>query len=165
MKGEIAAAGLSLLVLAGASGLGFYSGKKVTDASWTIRWSESEVIANKRIAEIQEQERSHKAKVAALEAQLAQVETEYEKALADLAADYARRVQSSEARASTYRGWAEAGTSERERLADHAARLDAALTEGRELVKEFRISLGQCQRDLKALGQQINMDRSLIGEK
>ena len=66
--------------------------------------------------------------------------------------------------AARYRLWSEASTSERDRLANHAAKLDASLAEGREVVAEFRVALGQCQRDLKALGEQITLDRELIGE-
>jgi hypothetical protein len=95
---------------------------------------------------------------------LKDAEAEYEQAIADLRTDYALKLQSSDNLATSYHKWAEANSGEQSRLADHAANLDRSLTEGRELVKKFRIALGKCERDLKELGKQIAIDRDLIGE-
>ena len=99
-----------------------------------------------------------------LEAKLKEAETRYEEALAAVSLEFGGWLRQSEDRAIRYRGWAEGQSDQREHLANYAAQLDASLAEGRGLVAEFRVALGQCQRDLRALGEQIVIDRGLIGE-
>lgn len=64
-------------------------------------------------------------------------EKEYEKALADAATHFADGVRKSDNRAEWYRKQAQAGTTEQNRLAEHAARLDQSLVEGKAVAAEL----------------------------
>lgn len=155
---------LSATVLGGVSTWAYRKGVGVTQQAWdreraTLLAAAMEVEQDNRA-----KERAHNLETAALEARLREAEANYEEALAAVRTDYGNWLRQSEDRATRYRGWAEGESGQREHLANYAAQLDASLAEGRELVAEFRVALGQCQRDLRALGEQIAMDRNLIGE-
>lgn len=70
---------------------------------------------------------------------------EHENFVADLRNEFSNRMLQSEKRGNIYRARAESAGAECRQLAEHAARLDRSLTEGRELVKEFRADLEQCR--------------------
>ena len=155
---------LSALVLGGVSTWAYRKGVATTQQAWdreraTLLAAAMEVEQDNRA-----KERAHNLETATLEARLRDAEAKYEEALAGVRTDYGNWMRQSENRATRYRGWAEGQSDQREHLANYAAQLDASLAEGRELVAEFRVALGQCQRDLRALGEQIVIDRGLIGE-
>lgn len=155
---------LSATVLGGVSTWAYRKGVETTQQAWdreraTLLAAALEVEQDNRA-----KERAHNLETAALEARLREAEANYEEALAAVRTDYGNWLRQSEDRATRYRGWAEGESDQREYLANYAAQLDASLAEGRELVAEFRVALGQCQRDLRALGEQIVLDRGLIGE-
>jgi hypothetical protein len=158
---------LSVTVLGGVSTWaywkGFSSGSISVQRSWDKERSVLLAAAMKVEQDNRKKEEAHRTVTLALESSLKEAEAQYEETIAVLRSDYAKRLQSSDERAARYRGWSEASSGERDRLADHATNLDRSLTEGRELVKEFRVALGKCERNLKALGEQITMDRDLIG--
>lgn len=83
-------------------------------------------------------------------------------AITDLNREHSLRMQVSADRAKVYQRLSQAGPSQCEYLAGHAAKLDASLEEGRGLVKEFRATLGQREDQLKLLGSQILADRKLM---
>lgn len=89
-------------------------------------------------------------------------ETAHKTALSEQRADYLNRLFHSEGRARVYREQAEGEQLERERLASHAAELDRALEEGRQLVRELRTTLGLRESQLRLLGEQILADRALL---
>ena len=150
--------------LTGSFYTGWVSGKANVQTAWNIERSTLAAAANKVEQENRNKEQAHYQETLALTEQLKREKAEYEKALADLESDYTRRMQLSEERAARYREWAEAGDTERGGLADHAARLDIALTEGRALVEELWETVRQRERELRALGEQIITDRRLFGE-
>jgi len=156
---------LSALVLGGVSSWSYKKGAENTQQAWDRERATLLAEALKIEQSNRQKESAHRLETIALENRLKEAEARYEEAIAAIHADYDRRLRSSDERATRYRSWAETNSGERDRLADHAAQLDKSLTEGRELVKEFRVALGQCERDLKALGEQIAMDRGLIGEE
>lgn len=150
--------------LTGSFYTGWTSGKNVIQDAWntekqTLLAAANEVISKNKLAE-----QAHRAETESLKEKLKDAQAEYETNIAAIHADYAGRLQSSEERAARYREWSEAGTSERANLADHAAQLDAALTEGRALVEELWETVRQRERELRALGEQILSDRRLIGD-
>ena len=65
--------------------------------------------------------------------------------VSNLRNEFSARMLESENRGRIYRERAEAAGAECRALAEHTARLDQSLTEGRELVKEFREDLEQCR--------------------
>lgn len=159
---------LSASVLGGVSTWAYWkghaSGSSFVQQAWDKERATLLAAALKVEQDNRAKERAHNLETAALEARLREAEANYEEALAAVRTDYGNWLRQSEDRATRYRGWAEGESGQREHLANYAAQLDASLAEGRELVAEFRVALGQCQRDLRALGEQIAMDRGLIGE-
>lgn len=159
---------LSASVLGGVSTWAYWKGHSSGSNSVQQAWDKERATLLAEAVKVEQDNRAketaHRVHTSALEAKLKEAEAQYEEALAAVRADFSGWLRASEGRAARYREWSEANSGERDRLADHAAGLDASLAEGRELVAEFRVALGQCQRDLKALGEQIALDRDLIGE-
>ena len=155
---------LSASVLGGVSTWGYKKGAASIQQQWDRERATLLAEALKVEQDNRAKETAHKVQTSALEAKLREAEAQYEEALASVRSDFGGWMRASDERATRYREWSEASASERDRLADHAAKLDASLAEGREVVAEFRVALGQCQRDLRALGEQITLDRELIGE-
>jgi hypothetical protein len=89
----------------------------------------------------------------------------FEADLAALRVDYDKRLLLSSQRAGVYQRLAEGGTAERTSLASYAARLDSSLEEGRSLVRELRTTLGQRDRQIEALSDQIRSDRKLFTQQ
>lgn len=85
-------------------------------------------------------------------------------AIAALGRVHGQRLLRSTERASVYQRLSEAGPTERSGLASHAAELDRSLEEGRSLVAELGITLGQREQEIRLLGQQITSDRKVMGE-
>lgn len=159
---------LSASVLGGVSTWAYWKGHASGSSSVQQEWDQERATLLAAALKVEQDNRAketaHKIETAALEAKLHDAEVQYEEALAAVRLEFGSWMRQSEDRSARYRGWAEGESSERRRLADYTTQLDASLAEGRELVAEFRVALGQCQRDLKALGEQITMDRDLIGD-
>ena len=155
---------LSASVLGGVSTWAYWKGQASIQQDWDRERATMLAAALEVEQDNRAKERAHRLETAALEAKLKEAEANYEEALAAVRSDFAGWLRQSEDRAARYRGWAEGQSDQREHLANYTAQLDASLAEGRELVAEFRVALGQCQRDLRALGEQIVIDRGLIGE-
>lgn len=155
---------LSASVLGGVSTWAYWKGAASIQQEWDRERATLLAAAMKVEQDNRAKENAHRLETAALETKLREAEAKYEEALAAVTAEFGGWLRQSEERATRYRGWAEGESGQRERLADYTAQLDASLAEGRALVAEFRVALGQCQRDLKALGEQITMDRDLIGD-
>lgn len=85
---------------------------------------------------------------------------EHEDFIADLRDEFSDRMLQSEKRGNIYRARAESAGAECRQLAEHAARLDQSLTEGRELVKEFRADLEQCRVSAHIFTDIIMNDRN-----
>lgn len=160
---------LSASLLGGVSTWAYWKGHSSGSATVQQKWDRERAVLLAAALEFKQdtakRETAHRIETSALEGQLREAEAEYEKALYTVHDKYADWVQLSESRSANYRRWAEGESSQRERLADYTEKLDRSLSEGRSLVEEFRLSLGQCERDIKALGEQIKMDRLLIGTK
>lgn len=162
---KVAIAILSLGIVAGVSSYkGYEYGSGQVQAAWDAETARLNKLALEKEQENKRKEQEHREALTSLEEEIRKGKEEYEKAIADIESDYDRRMRASEDRSTTYRRWAEASASEQRNLADHAARLDQALTEGRSLVEELRGVVRQREREIKQLGTQLLLDRSLIGE-
>lgn len=159
---------LSAAMLGGVSIWAYQKGHSSGSSVIQQKWDSERALLLSAALKVEQDNRSREAahliETGALEFRLRETEAEYEKALATVRIDFGNWMRSSEQRGASYRNWAEGISGERERLADHAERLDQSLSKGRELVAEFSVALKQCQRDLKSLGEQISIDRNLIGE-
>lgn len=93
---------------------------------------------------------------------LKDVKSEYEGDINTINNDYVIRLLKSEERADFYRNQAKQGSDGLRDLADHAAKLDKSLEEGRSLVKELRATLKLREEQLITMGHIINNDRSKL---
>lgn len=158
-----------LLVLFGALSWGAYAwaynrGAASVQTQWDRAREAQQVAATKLQLEYAGKEAVHRQNLERVTDALNQANTKHEQALVALRADFARRLQSSEARAGVYQRQAEAGPAQCRDLASHAARLDQSLEEGRSLVWELRATLGQRDQQIRLLGTQLLNDRQLLSD-
>ena len=149
---------LLIIVLLG-SGFGFLWGySNGVDATYT-KWVQVEQGYQAQVAELQEAkkeaEHQFKTKEGELNERIKQDQNAHDAAIAAATRDFTERLRKSEGRAKAYADMSQAGTIERAALADHAAKLDQSLEEGRHLVRELRETLGQREREIKTLGEHI----------
>ena len=78
-------------------------------------------------------------------------------------ADAHRLQRDADRRADRYRAMSKASETERDRLAGHAAGLDASLAEGRLLAEELRATLVDRDNRIRLLADTIRADRILCG--
>lgn len=131
-----------------------------------VKW-DAEKLAQKEAmdavkVQLQTREEAHKIETEAIKKSLKEAQNAYQTALDNARNDYSVRLRSSEARGDLYQRAAEGSASERRDLASHAARLDAALEEGRNLEREYRATLGLRDQQIRDLSQQILSDRKLF---
>ena len=135
---------------------------------------------NKTYSKWLEYERAYQQQVRELEAALANAEQQFNEkeialnerineskaahdaAIATATRTFTERLRKSEGRAKTYADMSQASADERSALADHAAKLDQSLEEGRHLVREFRETLGQRDREIMLLVEHIQNVYQLI---
>lgn len=158
----------SLLIAAIASFIGaiFFLGSHMKDVEWQAKWNKAEVERQEAIdavkTEYRTKEEAHAVEASRLQTQIADQARLHQVALAAVRAELDKRVRSSEQRALVYQRQAEADPAQCRDLADHAARLDGSLEQGRSLVQELRLTLGQRDNEIRSLSQQINADRQLF---
>lgn len=132
------------------------------------QWNEEKVQYQKEIlrltSEYEKKEEEHRNENTRITQELYKAYTEYQVAMSSLTGSYAIKLQQSQDRVSIYQCQAEGGEFERRSLASYAARLDNALTEGIQLVRELRETIRIYEQQLTLLGQQIQNDRHLIVE-
>lgn len=154
--------GATALALWGTYSLGSSSG----EASVQKKWDDQKIAdlreANRLKDENALKEAKHRTEVDDLQKELRDAKSSHESELARIDAEYADRLRKSEGRAAIYQRQAEGGAAQCRSLASHAARLDASLEEGRQLVEELRATLGLRDRQLIQLGEQIKADRRLF---
>lgn len=108
-----------------------------------------------------EKERLHVAETSKIRTDLANRESQYDRDLALLRADYAVSLRDSEQRAARYRALADAGPDQCRSLAGYTAQLDGSLVEGRSVVEELRSTLELRDSQLRLVGSQLLSDRQL----
>lgn len=104
----------------------------------------------------------HKSKVEELTNELQTSTDKFQTTLNGYRLDYDKRMQLATNRAGVYQRQAQGTAAERDSLAEHAARLDRSLEEGRSLVRELRATLGQREVTIRSLGGIILSDRTLL---
>lgn len=77
-------------------------------------------------------------------------------------ADAERMQRGAEGRALRYRAMSEASAAERDRLASHAAQLDASLAEGRVVAEQLRAAVVERDGQIQLLADTIRADRQLF---
>ncbi len=144
--------------------LGSSPGKQVEKAKWDNQPAPQQTAINNLRIDYARKQSVHQQAVTALENELDKGKQHYEKALADLDARYTQRLRIAEQRAIVYQRQATGSPADARDLASNAARLAASLEEGRQLVEEFRTTLGLREDQLRRLGALIQADRQLFTE-
>lgn len=142
--------------------LGSSYGESKIQAEWTAEKLEYSREVNRLQAQVRTKEQEHATETSHLQSQIAEQTRVHTLALAAVRTQLGDRLRTSEARAGVYQRQAEAGPAECRSLADHAAKLDRALEEGRGLVQELGLTLGQRENDIRSLSDQIRSDRKLF---
>lgn len=127
----------------------FLVGMKIGADMQSAKYTKEKMRIQEQTAELIQQYRErveeHTKKQLELVQELNDVKQQHQTIVSNLRSEFSARMLESENRGKIYRNRAEAAGSECRALAEHAARLDRSLTEGRELVKEFRADLEQCR--------------------
>lgn len=143
---------------------GHKAGELKVQTAWDLDRAKRDRATNVLLVKLREKDQQSASETVRISNDLSKTLDDAARAIADAHAASNRRLRDSEARARLYSGYAEAGPTERANLASHAAQLDKSLEEGRGLVEEFRITLGQRDREVVLLGQQIVSDRKAVSE-
>ncbi len=130
------------------------------------RWDQQTKERNDKITQLEKEyaglQALHAQRVQELTDELETSSANYAATLAQYQYDFAVRLQQSQTRAGIYQRQAQGSSAERDRLAEHAARLDESLEEGRQLVREFGETVRQRDRTIRSLGIMIQTDRQLF---
>lgn len=106
----------------------------------------------KQQVENQQKEQAFNETINNLTVNLTETRIRYENTVNKLKSTHANELLKSEQRAELYKRYAEANKAKQRALAEHTARLDRSLTEGRELVKQLTETIRTRDAQLRALG-------------
>ena len=106
----------------------------------------------KQQVENQQKEQAFNETINNLTANLTETRIRYENTVNKLKSTHANELLKSEQRAELYKRYSEADKAKQRALAEHTARLDRSLTEGRELVKQLTETIRTRDAQLRALG-------------
>lgn len=161
-------AGLLSVLVVGSYGLTYKFGMMSGAVVVSKEWQKDNKLRNDAVAEIKQEfaakEALHKQKTQEVNDELAQATTQHAAALAALRADLTVRMQHSENRAGIYQRQSQGSAAERDRLAEHAAKLDRTIEEGRSLVTELGATVKQRDATIRALSIMVLNDRTLLTE-
>ncbi len=142
-------------------------GKDTGETKVNLEWKKEKEATNQRIqdlmVDIGVREQKHRNEATRIAEELENSNAKFQADIADMRADYDKRLRESNARADIYQRLSKAGPAQQERLAGYATRLDGSLAEGRSVVKELRATIEQRDRELRLLGAQIIAYRTLMG--
>lgn len=153
---------LSLLVLFVCVLVGYMYGKDSVQEQWDKQKLTDALNVQKLQQDYKEKEKTHTQITEELRREIKELEHNYKASIDNARDEYVSRLRDSETRASIYKRQAESGTIEHRNLANYAAELDKSLERGRDLVRRLRITLGQREREIGILSQQIHADRSIL---
>ena len=106
----------------------------------------------KQQVENQQKEQAFNETINNLTVNLTETRISYENTVNKLKSTHANELLKSEQRAELYKRYSEADKAKQRALAEHTARLDRSLTEGRELVKQLTEAIRIRDAQLRALG-------------
>lgn len=148
-----------LIVALLGSGFGYLWGHNNGVNTTYAEWMEYEQAYQQQVRELEaaltKAEQQFNEKEVALNERIEKDKAAYDAAIAAATRTFTERLRKSEGRAKTYADMSQASADERAALADHAAKLDRSLEEGRHLVRELRETLGQREREITMLGEHI----------
>jgi len=158
-------AAVAVLIAAGSGALGYGTGHSNGAASVQQKWDGADTKQAK--AETAQATTSRTKESTHADNITAAVDT-YQAAQAPAATDAAERLaraerlqRTAEGRAAQYLAMSKAGDAERDRLAGHAARLDASLADGRRVAEQLRATVVERDQQIHLLADVIRADRAL----
>lgn len=161
-KGNTTTAVLALILLLGSLFLSYTYGKsnvqKKWDAATAVQKSEYDSLQGR----YDQAAKQHRLEITELKIELTNKKAEYEKSINSNRVVYDKRLLDSKKREAIYKSQSQGGAIECGDLANHAARLDSSLEEGRYLVRDLGATLRQREIEIKALAGQITSDRKLF---
>lgn len=140
---------------------GYTAGQNATQILWDKEKKEQKEAIQKTELAFKEAEKSYLITIGKLNDEIKVSKETYQNELNSIESEFALRLQQSDKRASIYQRQAQGGASECRSLANHAARLDSTLEEGRAVVRELSEVVRLRDRELVLLSKQILADRSL----
>lgn len=168
MSPRVAEIILGLVIFALSYG-GFKCGQKLTEAEFQITQTKERLATYQEYAALlralEKREREHEKAVLELKNETIRAQELFETTLHNYRSTYELRLRASEQRSEVYRNQAQSGATACRNLADHAARLDRTIEEGRAVVREFGETLRLRDQQLVILGKQIHTDRLLLEEE
>ena len=111
-----------------------------------------------------EQEKKYQKQTEKLVVQISEAKESYNKKLLVIEHDYARKLHESEQRASVYKQMSRDTNNSCNSLADHSAKLDRSLTEGREVVRQLRAIIELRDSQLRDCGKQFQLIGTVNGK-
>lgn len=127
----------------------FLCGMKIGADIQSTKYTKEKMKIQEQTAELIQQYRErveeHAKRQLDLIQELNDAKQRHQTIVSNLRSEFSVRMLESENRGKIYRNRAEAAGAECRALAEHTTRLDRSLTEGRELVKQFRADLEQCR--------------------
>lgn len=166
MTAPITLAAAAVLIAAGAALPAYWIGDENGAARVQQRWDSS---TTQQAQAKTDQLTTTRSKEAGHASQITQAVDNYQAARAPAAADSAARIadaqrlqRDSESRALRFLAMSKASEAERDRLASHAARLDASLAEGRVVAEQLRATVVERDAQLRLLADIIRADRALF---
>jgi hypothetical protein len=167
MTTPITLAAAAVLIAAGAALPAYRTGHQNGAATVQQRWdSENTQQAQAKTDQLT----NTRSKEAGHASQITQAIDDFQGARAPAADDSAVRVadaqrlqRASESRALRFLAMSKASDAERDRLASHAARLDASLAEGRVVAEQLRATVVERDAQVRLLADIIRADRTLFG--
>lgn len=155
-----------LIVALLGSGFGYLWGHSNGVSATYTKWLEYERAYQQQVQELEaaiaSAEQQFNEKEVELNERIKEDKAAHDAAIAAATRTFTERLRKSEGRAKTYAAMSQASADERAALADHAAKLDQSLEEGRHLVRELRETLGQRDREIMLLGEHIQNVYQLI---
>lgn len=145
--------------------LGYFVGVLHTTKQYTQMELEYQEEINKIKERLREERSQHQLKQQEHLAGMMELKKTHEKTISVIQSEYADRLLQSEQRGSLYRRKASTAGAEARELAEHAARLDRALTEGRELVRELREHIAQQRVAFTEVTNYLIEDRNQLNER
>ncbi|KAF1021895.1 MAG: hypothetical protein GAK30_01584 [Paracidovorax wautersii] len=169
MKDILATLAAAIILAAISAAGGYWVGHSAGAAAVAQRWDKA--TAQQATAAVDQSE-TNRRKEADHATASTQAVDRYQTAQATAAHDHAARAadalrlqRSAETRAAQYRAMSQASEAERERLASHAARLDASLADGRQVVADLRATVVDRDNRIQLLADTIRADRALTPAK
>ena len=145
--------------------LGYFVGVLHTTKQYTQMEIEYQEEINKIKDRLKDERNQHILKQQESLAAMTKLKESHEEAISVIQSQYTDRLLQSEQRGNLYRRKASTAGAEARELAEHATRLDRALTEGRELVRELREHIAQHRVAFTEVTSYLIEDRNQLNER